>query len=253
MSGQSLAAEPDPAQALAAMLGKFAAIHARFVQWVPDDASYDETAEGAFYDKTAEGSYDKPAEESFYDKTAEGSYDKTAEGSYDKPAEGSAPDKPLQPGEFWLQKPDKFRVETGPPLSQTVVSDGMSLWTHDRDLEQVIITRFEADAARLPVLLLAGSASDIADVFSVTRDIDNESNEKSQRTRFLLIPHDDKGVLTSVAIVFEQSIPRRIILRDAMQQRTIIELSDVNLAPAVTGTEFLFTTDAPVDVIDDRD
>ncbi len=216
MSGQSLAAEPDPAQALAGMLGKFAAIHARFVQWVPDDASYDETAEGAFYDETAEGST-------------------------------------LQPGEFWLQKPDKFRVETGPPLSQTVVSDGMSLWTHDRDLEQVIITRFEADAARLPVLLLAGSASDIADVFSVTRDIDNESNEKSQRTRFLLTPHDDQGVLTSVAIVFEQSIPRRIILRDAMQQRTIIELSDVNLAPAVTGTEFLFTSDAPVDVIDDRD
>ncbi len=229
LSGQSLAAEPDPAQALADMLGKFDAIHASFVQRTPA--------------------------EFLYDKTAEVLSDKTAEFLYDKTAEGSDDTGPLQSGELWLQKPDKFRVETGPPLSQTVVSDGMSIWTHDRDLAQVIITRFEADVIRLPVLLLAGSASDIAEAFSVTRakEQDDKDQDDQEQTRFLLIPRDDQGVLTSVVIVFQQSIPQMIILADAMQQRTIIHLARVNLTPDITGTEFQFTTDEPVDVIDDRD
>ncbi len=207
---QSLAEAPDPAQVLAEMLGKFEAIHAKFIQ--------------------------KKVQRTL----------------------GEATNEETQSGEFWLQKPDRFRVETGPPLSQTVVSDGANLWTHDRDLEQVIISDLEADLIRLPILLLGGKAKDLAAVFSVARHpsgSEYRSEDRSgdeARNLFLLTPYDDQGILTSVAIVFVHSIPETIILEDAMQQRTLIELSNVNLTPEFTGTEFLFETSEPVDVIDDR-
>ena len=158
-----------------------------------------------------------------------------------------------QSGELWLQKPDRFRLETGPPLSQTVVSDGASLWTYDRDLEQVIISNFEADLAGLPILLLGGSAQELAAAFSITVPYLAEAKASDPASRlFLLTPYDDKSILSSIAIVFIEAIPRTIILEDTLQARTFIELSNINLTPEFTGTEFLFAVSDSVDVIDDR-
>ena len=158
-----------------------------------------------------------------------------------------------QAGELWLQKPNMFRLETGPPLSQTVVSDGASLWTYDRDLEQVIISNFEDDLAGLPILLLGGSAQDLAAAFAITGPYVSPSKTSDPASRlFLLIPYDDKSILSSVAIVFIDAIPRTIILEDTMQARTFIELSHINLSPELSGSEFLFAVPESVDVIDDR-
>lgn len=60
----------------------------------------------------------------------------------------------VQTGSFVLSKPNRFRIESSAPLSQTMVSDGESLWTYDRDLEQIIINSLDTRAAEIPMLLL---------------------------------------------------------------------------------------------------
>ena len=174
------------------------------------------------------------------------------------PGEGEA-----QSGEFWLQKPASFRVETGPPLSQTIVSDGQSLWTHDRELEQVIISPLDLDVARTPLLLLAGDARDIGQAFvvdSLEREaLDQEAFEDSsgrQDIHFILTPHDENHLLSRITLTFSRTargaMPASIAIENAMARPTLIEFNEVEPSPRLTGEEFRFVIPEAVDVIDDR-
>ena len=151
----------------------------------------------------------------------------------------------IQAGEIWLKKPNRFRVNAGPPLSQTVVSDGESLWTYDRDLEQVIISDMDASASQIPVLLFAGDPADIGALYFV------EFFEDERSQHFLLRPRSDNGLLTALALTFENSQPTTIVVENAMQERTTVRLFDLTTLEA--GEEqFTFTVPENVDVIDDR-
>lgn len=161
---------------------------------------------------------------------------------YDQHAAGPG----VQTGEIWLRKPGMFRVESGPPLSQTVVSDGQSLWTWDRDLEQVIISDMDKASGEIPVLLFAGNPDDIPEHYTV----DFFQDEK--REHFLLQPKIDTGMLTALALTFESGAPTTIVVENALQQRTTIRLFDVDAVDLAREDLFVFTPPAHVDIIDDR-
>ena len=42
-------------------------------------------------------------------------------------------------GHLLFQRPNLFLMEISPPVSQSITSDGESLWTYDKDLEQVVV------------------------------------------------------------------------------------------------------------------
>ena len=69
----------------------------------------------------------------------------------------------VQKGQFWLSRPDQFRLAASAPISQTIISDGDSLWTHDLDLEQVIVTGLKETASDVPLLLFAGQPEKLRD------------------------------------------------------------------------------------------
>ena len=100
-----------------------------------------------------------------------------------------------QRGEIWLSKPDLFRVETAEPMSQTIVSDGVSMWTHDRDLEQVIISPLNNRVDEMPILLFSGEPEAIAQNYSI------EFFEVEQIQRFLLTPFITPIVSFSIAVI----------------------------------------------------
>lgn len=152
----------------------------------------------------------------------------------------------VQSGEIWIKKPDRFRVEAGPPLSQTVVSDGASLWTYDRDLEQVIISDLDTTSTEIPVLLFAGEPADITAHYEVEYLADED------REHFLLRPRDEASLLSAMSLTFEAGVASRIVVENAMQERTSITLSQQAALQEYDEGLFTFAIPDGVDVIDDR-
>lgn len=150
-----------------------------------------------------------------------------------------------QAGEVWLEKPNLFRLETIAPLSQTIVSDGESLWTYDRDLEQVIISSLSHRVEDLPILLLAGEASQLVDEYRV------DFYEDETRQYFVLYPLEAESILSRLSIAFEAGTPVSVGVDTATQQRTIIDLTVIQ-NEAVAGERFEFVMPEGADVIDDR-
>jgi|AP95_1055475.scaffolds.fasta_scaffold00025_11 outer membrane lipoprotein carrier protein len=152
----------------------------------------------------------------------------------------------MQTGKFWLQKPNQFRIETSAPLSQTIVSNGDSLWTHDRDLEQVIINKLNNRLAEMPVLLFAGDPSLIADSYEV------DFFEDEVLSYYILTPLASTSLFTRLQLTFDQSSPTRISVENAMGERTVIDLTDVAKNMDIEAARFTLTIPDNVDVIDDR-
>lgn len=152
----------------------------------------------------------------------------------------------IQSGEIWLSKPDLFRVETAAPMSQTIVSDGVSMWTHDRDLEQVIISPLNNRVDEMPILLFSGEPEAIAQNYSI------EFFEVEQIQHFMLTPFNNTNLITKLVLSFQNNQPVSIAVENAMQERTTIKLS--NVGELVDPTEQMFTLQVPefADVIDDR-
>lgn len=151
-----------------------------------------------------------------------------------------------QAGEIWLSKPGLFRVETGTPLSQTIVSDGVSMWTHDRDLEQVIISPLDTRIDEMPILLFSGEP----DLIPLNYRIEFYDDE--QRQHFRLTPFDSTNLITTLVLTFEDNLPMSITVENAMGERTIIKLSNVGELVDVTEQTFTFHVPEFADVIDDR-
>ncbi len=151
-----------------------------------------------------------------------------------------------QTGKLWVRRPDLFRVESGPPLSQTIVSDGNSLWIHDRDLEQVIIRHLDKHAGDIPVLILAGDPARFTAQFEVA------CFEEEVAQHFVLHNREEQALITTIALWFKQGLPTRIAFDDKTNARTTIEFSQVSALTGEDNERFAFVPPDAVDIIDDR-
>jgi outer membrane lipoprotein carrier protein len=152
----------------------------------------------------------------------------------------------IQKGEFWVSKPGRFRFEAGAPLSQTIVSDGTDLWTHDRDLEQVIVASLADRAHEIPLLLFVQDAGTMLAQYEVDTYADGSSEF------YLLTPVERDTPLNGITISFQDDLPASIRIENAMGEQTLVELSNVALNREVDATRFEFQPPPDADVIDDR-
>ena len=131
-------------------------------------------------------------------------------------------------------------------MSQTIVSDGVSVWTHDRDLEQVIISPLNTRIDEMPILLFSGEPEAIAQNYII------EFFESEQIQHFLLTPVDKTNLITKLVLSFQDNLPVSISVENAMQKRTTIKLSNVSELGDVTESIFMLQVPEFADVIDDR-
>jgi outer membrane lipoprotein carrier protein len=59
-------------------------------------------------------------------------------------------------GEFFLQKPGKFRWDYQQPYKQQIVADGKVLWMYDPELQQVTVKQLAEALGAAPIALLTG-------------------------------------------------------------------------------------------------
>ncbi len=146
-------------------------------------------------------------------------------------------------GTLMAQEPNRFYWETLEPYPQKIITDGKSLWIYDPDLQQVTIKPFEENYAKTPAMLFAGNTSSIGEHFTVEKIAD-----VAQAYR-LLPKKDQRDLFESLEMSFDKGRPTSMTIRDAMQQKTIIFFSAVEVNPEITEQQFRFDPPAGVEVL----
>ena len=155
------------------------------------------------------------------------------------------PSVELQQGDFYLQRPAQFRLESlAQPL---VISDGDTIYEYDALLAQLKLQSFGSLNALSPAKVLLMSESELSAVFDVTFDGELGSGE-----RFQLVPKETTSLIAWVRITFAAGLPSQIILMTQSKMQVSIALSLVSVNASLPAALFRFEAPEGIDVIDDR-
>ncbi len=143
-------------------------------------------------------------------------------------------------GLFQVSQPNNLRWIVNQPMPQHVISDGVTLWLYDPDLEQVVIQPFNTDIASTPAMLFSGDLDQIDNAYSILRAADGV---------FKLSPKEPGSLFGELTIEFDGKVPVSIGLTDSLGQITQIKFAEVSYNPVIPADLFAFKVPADVDVI----
>ena len=145
-------------------------------------------------------------------------------------------------GQFYLDRPGRFRWNYLSPYEQEIVSDGERIWIYDVDLEQVTVQKQVAGLNATPMALLENSES-LHKNFTIVA-LDNHSGvyrlkllNKKGSSDFgeIIVGLDDKGL-------------RFLQLHDQFEQVTDIVFDDLQMNTKLAPALFEFKPPQGVDV-----
>jgi outer membrane lipoprotein carrier protein len=145
-------------------------------------------------------------------------------------------------GTLSLARPGRFRWDYRVP-EQVIVSDGVTVWFHDVELEQVTIRRAADALEGTPAMLLTG-ARDLRLEFDVS---DGGTAQGLAWSR--LLPRRADGDFRELRLGFAQGQLRRMTLLDRLGQTTEIEFERIERNPRLDAALFRFTPPRGVDVV----
>lgn len=150
-------------------------------------------------------------------------------------------------GVVYMRSPGMFHWAYWEPYAQTIISDGVTLWIYDEDLEQVIIKDVAASLEDSPAAILAGEI-DIDEHFLVI------DMGKLQGTDWLeLTPRDINSQYDSIRLGFVDGQLDKMLLFNNLGQKHLITFLDKKRNMSLDLELFTFTPPAGVDVIDSRE
>lgn len=171
-------------------------------------------------------------------KTASGRFEQQVFDRSGKAIENAA-------GSFSFARPGKFLWVYDKPHKQVLVGDGVKLWIHDPDLNQVTVKRMEGAMSSTPAALLAGR-DDITTLFTL-RDAGPadglawvEASPKAQDTGFERVRLGLKGKTLAA-----------MELHDQLGGRTRLTFVDLKANAPVAPSAFVFKPPQGADVIED--
>jgi chaperone LolA len=145
-------------------------------------------------------------------------------------------------GTMALARPGRFRWDYRVPRQQ-IVSDGVTVWLYDVELEQVTVHAAGEALAGTPAMLLAGKG-DLKDEFAIT---DAGSQDGLDWSR--LTPMRTDGDFREVLLGFAGRDLRRMTFFDRLGQTTELELSKLERNPRFDSSLFTFEPPPGVDVV----
>lgn len=151
-------------------------------------------------------------------------------------------------GEMHLQRPGKFRWETGDPYPQVILTDGELVWLYDLDLEQITIQTLEDKLANTPAILLSGDKAMIEAAFSVVGEVDAKD---SSVARFVLMPKTEGYSFTEFSVEFKAGSLMGLELKDKLGQKTLIEFTELQKNQSLPPSLFILNPPEGVDIIRD--
>ncbi len=146
-------------------------------------------------------------------------------------------------GTLKIQRPGQFLWSYTVPYEQTLVADGLNVWSYDVDLAQVTVKPQHEALSNTPALLLGGSTDAISQFNYETSFVENET------TWVILSPKNTDSGFKQVDLGFADRALYRMVFYDNLEQRTLVELHDVEVDEPIDPAYFEFSIPADVDVV----
>ncbi len=145
-------------------------------------------------------------------------------------------------GKMTLVRPGRFRWDYRVP-EQLIISDGVTVWLYDVELEQVTVRAADEALAGTPAMLLAGEG-ELQDEFEIT-----EAGRQDGLDWSRLTPRRPDADFREVRLGFAGRDLRRMTFFDRLGQTTELELLQVERNPRVEPSLFKFEPPPGVDVV----
>ncbi|MGK0499990.1 MAG: outer membrane lipoprotein carrier protein [Oceanicoccus sp.] len=147
-------------------------------------------------------------------------------------------------GELKVKRPRRFYWQTNQPYQHLAVTNGITMWLYDADLEQISKQPFTADLGKAPALLLSGEVDQISAQYHVV--LKSAENDQSE---FILSPKTDDTVFQQLSLVFAKGGLRSMNFIDNFEQSTQIIFSKLQLNVEIDDQQFEFIAPDGIDVI----
>ncbi|MFM8333034.1 MAG: outer membrane lipoprotein chaperone LolA [Candidatus Methylumidiphilus sp.] len=149
-------------------------------------------------------------------------------------------------GEFYLQRPGKFRWDYTKPYQQEIISSGGKVWFYDVDLAQVTVKKLNQAIGSTPALLLSGEVA-------LEKNFTIESQDKDEGLYWIkLIPKEEESGFKYVLIGLDGDMLAGMQLGDNFGQLTRIYFTKLKLGAKLDAEKFEFKPPAGVDVFEDK-
>ncbi len=150
-------------------------------------------------------------------------------------------------GKILLKKGDRYRVET---KTQTIVTDGATVWTYSPEKQQVIIDKLSKTAEDpLPRELIVKYTRDFKAKFLGT-----DKSGKTDLFRIHFTPRDENSFVSEVTAWIEKDtwLAKKIEQHDINDNITVYELKNIQRDVVLAENLFTFKIPDGVEVVDLR-
>lgn len=149
-------------------------------------------------------------------------------------------------GVVYMMKPGKFHWAYYEPYSQIIISDGITLWIYDEDLEQVTIKELAGSIEDSPAAVLTGDLDIDKHYLVIDQGISKGMDWQE------LTPRDLDSQYKSVRLGFKGDNLAAMVLYDNLGQETRIKFLDTKRNLSLKEDLFEFKPPEGVDIIDER-
>jgi outer membrane lipoprotein carrier protein len=149
-------------------------------------------------------------------------------------------------GVVYMRRPGMIHWSYWEPYTQLIISDGVSLWIYEEDLEQVIIKDVSDSIEDSPAAILAGDVV-INDHYVVISQGVHDGKAWMELT-----PRDIESQYAAIKLGFVENQLTDMELYDSMDNKTVIRFLDTKRNTKLNLELFQFTPPEGVDVIDSR-
>lgn len=148
-------------------------------------------------------------------------------------------------GSVYYQKPGRIRFDFGEPQSETIVSDGTTLYDYDPGLNQVVQAPLkQAFTTQRAAALLLG-VGNIERDFAATAVANPPADGLDHLT---LIPKDGSAKI-ELGVDRKSTDIARLVLTDALGNVTVFKFSEIERNPRLKSSLFVFTPPPGADVV----
>lgn len=150
-------------------------------------------------------------------------------------------------GEIAMQKPDRLYWHVSEPYEELMISDGVSLWYYEPDLEQVSIQDFPTDIESNPILLLNDDLQALADVYDVSMGYVDEEIKQ-----YILLPLLASSAYERFSLTFSGSDLVQMQFESSVGQLTSFSFTNIINNQTLDAALFRFEIPADIEIIDSR-
>ena len=140
----------------------------------------------------------------------------------------------LTRGELAVERPNKLRWESREPFHYQLISDGVTLWRYDADLEQLNSEPFSDELAEAPAMIIGASIEQLESQFDV------RFNKQGALREFILTPKQP-GMFSQMSLRFRQGKLIGMSMRDNLEQYTEVKFINPRYNVPLADDTFIFS------------